>query len=231
MKRDNNCYFARKMAYGFLAAGLLLSAKAKASDFIYQFNATFSGTSPTGSAPWLTAEFQDVGSGKVDLTLSSSGLQGTEFISDFYLNLNPSMDPTSLAFNQLSKTGGFTDPSISKGINTFKADGDGYYDVNLGFDTSNGSTFTVGDSVTYQISGIAGLNANDFDYTSEMGGGAGVWLAAAHIQSIGGGGASGWIAPTVLAPVPEPAPVALLLTAAGIWFGMRRLRNCAAQKA
>jgi hypothetical protein len=215
-----------------LAAGMILAAvlmlattKASAADYYFNFDSVFSGTAPSGAAPWLQAEIKDVSANTVDLTISTAGLQGTEFISDFYLNINPSLTVTSLAFSQTSKTGSFANPAISTGEDAFKADGDGYYDVDLSFATANGSTFTVGDSVTYQITGITGLNANSFDYMSTSGGGAGTWLAAAHIQSIGASGASGWIAPSQLTPVPEPAPILLSSLAIGLWVGARRLRN------
>jgi hypothetical protein len=224
MKRDSS-YITKVLVCASMAGVLLLPAGANAADFLFQFNTTFSGTSPTGSAPWLTEEFQDVTPGKVNLTITTTGLQGTEFASDLYLNINPALTATSLVFTKQSMTGSFTDPTISTGEDAFKADGDGYYDVDLGFSTSHGSTFTVGDSITYQITGISGLVANDFEYTSSPGGGAGTWLAAAHIQSIGDGGASGWEAPLALTPVPEPAPAMLLLTAASLWFGARQLRN------
>lgn len=219
-------YITGVVACATITASLLVPAKAEAADFTYQFNSTFSGTSPTGSAPWLTAELKDVAPNKVNLTLTTGGLQGTEFVDMFYLNFNPGLTVTSLAFTQLSKTGSFSDPTISTGVNAFKADGDGFYDVEFGFGTSLSSRFGVGDSFTYQITGITGLNANDFVYTSEMGGGAGTWLAAAHINSIGSGGASGWDAPLQLTPVPEPAPAILILLAAGLLFGARRLRSC-----
>jgi hypothetical protein len=166
----------------------------------------------------VSADIQDVTPGTVDLTINTSGLQGTEFVSDFFLNFNPNLDPKNLTFTLLSSTGSFTDPTISLGANQFKADGDGFYDIDLGFATSHGSTFTVGDSITYQITD-SGIDADSFDYTSVMGGGAGTYLAAAHVQSIGSdGSSSAWIA-----PVPEPATGALLALAAGLWFGGRRL--------
>lgn len=223
MKKSNFCDAMRMACIG-LALVLLLPSGAKAADLVYEFNTVFSygGSlpSPTGPAPWLTAEFQDVTPGTVDLTINTSGLQGSEYVSSFYLNLDPSLTPTSLTFTKTGMTGSFTDPTISLGENAFKADGDGYYDIDLEFATSHGSTFTVGDSISYQITG-SGIDAASFDFGSQMGGGAGTWLAAAHVQSIGSdGSSSAWIA-----PAPEPSSITLLLVAGSLWFGGRRLVN------
>ncbi|HZV36814.1 MAG TPA: PEP-CTERM sorting domain-containing protein [Verrucomicrobiae bacterium] len=221
MKTGNMCVVARVACLG-LALALLSPSWALAVTNVFQFNYTFSSggslSSPTGPAPWLTANIQDVTLGTVDLTINASGLQGSEYVSSFFMNLDPAMNPTSLSFLKTGMTGSFTDPTINLGENGYKADGDGYYDIDLEFSTSHGSTFTVGDSITYQITG-SGLDANDFEFTSQMGGGTGTYLAAAHVQSIGAdGSSSAWIA-----PVPEPASAALLLFAAGLWFGARRL--------
>jgi hypothetical protein len=210
-----------------IAAFLIIAAmKASAGDFQLKFDTVFSGTAPTGTAPWLQAEFKDVSPNTVSLTISTAGLQGTEFISDFYFNLNPSLDANSLSLSQTSKTGSFANAGIATGNNTLKADGDGYYCVDLSFATANGSTFTVGDSVTYQITGITGLDAADFDFTSTGGGGEGSWIAAAHVQSIGANGsASGWAAPTQFLAVPEPSTVLLSCLAMGLCGGARWVRN------
>src|SRR3989304_4714051 len=75
------------------------------------------GTSPVGVPPWLTASFNDNNSqGTVSLTLTATNLTGTEFVSGWYLNLDPSLDPTNLQFNNLAvSSGSFTNPSIQTG--------------------------------------------------------------------------------------------------------------------
>lgn len=214
------------MACVAVTVSLLSSSLANAATNFFEFNYVFSSggslPAPTGPAPWLSVELDDVTPGNVKVTINTSGLQGTEFVSDLYLNLDPAINPTTLSLTKLNQTGSFTDPTISLGENGYKADGDGYYDIDLGFSTSHGSTFTVGDSITYQIS-VAGLDANSFEFGSQMGGGAGTYLAAAHVQSIGAdGSSSAWIAPV---QTPEPGSVTLLLLAAGLWFGGRRFVN------
>ncbi|MDB6063817.1 MAG: hypothetical protein JWR26_25 [Pedosphaera sp.] len=198
--------------------------KAGAGSFFYHFDYVFSGTSPDGPSAWVNAQFTDGSSGTVNLTLSTGGLTGTEFISELYLNLNNVLNPNSLIFTLTSSIGTFSNPSISTGVDQFKADGDGKYDVLLGFSTAGTGRFGVGDSITYQITGIAGLQASDFDFLSAPAGGSGPFLSAAHVQSIGNGN-SGWIAPTILTPAPEPATAVLLGSAMIIWAGARRFRN------
>ena len=189
-----------------------------ASGIIYQLDSEFSsGTPPFGAGPWVDVGFQDVSPGTVQLTVTNSALVSGEFVSQLYLNLNTNLNPNSLSFSYVSSTSGFTIPSqgagtISTGVNAFKADGDGKYDVLFDFDTSGGSTFTVGDSITYLITGIGGLVASDFAYLSAPAGGHGPFYAAAYVQGIPPSGDSGWIEPSggvTTIPVPEPSPIVI----------------------
>jgi hypothetical protein len=187
------------------------------------------GTSPVGTPPWLTATFNDHGTpGTVDLTLASPNLTDSEFVSEWDLNLAPSLNPSNLSFSITNRTGSFTDPSISKGIDEFKADGDGYTDISFGFATGGGASkrFGVGDFLTVQITGISTLNAQSFNYQSYGGGGSVHYYMVAHVQAIGPGSDSGWVAPTESIYV-VPEPTSLLLLVLGISglsiLGRRRL--------
>ena len=213
--------FGRAAAGAALLVSLLAPSKA-AADFYYHLNNTFSGSSPSGPAPWVDAFFHDVSPGTVDLTISAVGLTGTEFLSEFYINLNPIDFATNLVFTKLSTSGTFSLPSISEGTDSFKADGDGKYDVLFNFGTANGTTLDGGESITYQITGIAGLTALDFNYLSLPAGGHGPFLAAGHVQGIMcSTDTSGWISPTGLTPVPEPSTSVLLSAALGLIGGAR----------
>ncbi len=222
-----------------IGMALLSPAKSSAASGItYQFDNEFSsGTPPAGPAPWITASIQTTTPGTVLLTIANNGLIGSEFVSGFYLNLNTNFNPLNLSISYVSSAGSFLIPSvgsgtIERGTDSFKADGDGKYDVLFDFSTVSGSTFGAGESVTYQISGIAGLTADDFVYLSAPNGGHGPFYSAAHVQGIGtDGGFSGWVDPSLGAQpilVPEPASGVLLALSLGFLGVARRrqTRNC-----
>ena len=162
------------------------------------------------------ATFDDHGgTGSVDFTLTAPHLTGTENVTEFDINLDPSLyGLLPLSFGGLAKTGSFDTPSISQGVDGFKADGDGKYDIQLSFTTGGNAskTFTNGDSLKYTITG-AGLTANSFAFLSQPDGGHGPFYFAAHSQNTtgAGSGGSGWITgpATSGSPIPEPASAAL----------------------
>ena len=173
----------------------------------FSYDYTYSGTSPVGTAPWLTATFTDAGKDTVNLVLSTAGLTGKEFVSNWYFNVDPYVKDLAITQTGGSPVGSV--PSLVKaptGLNLFKAGSDGYYDVRLVFPTRNGADrFGAGETVTLSFSG-RGLSADDFLAWSDPGGAAGPFLSAAHVQGIGK--YSAWVAPAN--PVPEPSTVLLL---------------------
>jgi hypothetical protein len=160
---------------------------------------------PTNPPPWLNATFDDGGSaGTVDLTITALGLTAGEKVAGVYFNLDPVLNPALLAFSAPTKTGTFENPTISKGLNGFKADGDGFYDILIAFN-NDGATkaFNGGEAVKYTIT-LASLTANSFDFVSAPDGGEGEYKTAAHLQSLGTCGNSAWVT------TPEPATICLL---------------------
>jgi len=181
-----------------LMGATLLLQTASASSITYDFDHEFSsGTPPAGAAPWLQAVFSDAGANTVQLTLSTLNLTGSEFVSGWYFNLNPAFSTADLTISQTGMGGAFDAPSISRGTDAFKADGDGKYDLLFSFGTAGDASqrFTSGDSITFTLSGITGLNAADFNYMSAPAGGHGPYVAATHVQSIDGN-YSGWLDPS-----------------------------------
>lgn len=181
---------------GALFAGILPLA---AGTVEYDFGQLSGGTPPAGATPWLQAVFTDTAANTVQLTLSAGNLTGSEFVSCWYFNLDPALTPTSLNFSETGSSGAFTGPTIQTGANGYKAGPDGKYDVLLGFSTAGGasSRFSGGDSITFTITGITGLTAQDFNFLSSPAGGSGPYSSAAHIQGIAPGDGSGWANPTL----------------------------------
>ena len=216
---------------GIVVCLLLMALTCAADGALVSFDLTieFSGaTPPDGAALWLNATFDDEGSaGSVILMLTTTptattGLTGTEFVSNWMFNLDPDLDPTALDFTLLSKTGSFDDPDISTAVDDFKADGAGYFDIKIAFETGGGKDkdskrFGVGDAVQYTITGIASLTADSFNFLCTSAD-HGPFPTAAHVQGIGDtGDDSGWVT------VPEPATLSLLvLGGLGVLLHRRR---------
>jgi len=171
------------------------------------------GGVPTNPSPWLNATFDDGETpGTVTLTVTVLNLVGPEKVGGVYFNLDPVFDQDDLdamAFSAPSKTGSgdspwFNDPGISKVIDGYKADGDGYFDILIDFhDDGPSKAFTAGDAVEYTIT-LASLTANSFDFPSAVSGGQGVYNAAAHLKGLGEFEESAWVT------TPEPATICLL---------------------
>ena len=140
-----------------------------------------------GPTPWLTAVFSDKGPNAVELTLAAPGLTGSEVVGRWYFNLNPELNPANLIFTETSFSGIFTTPMALTGADAFKPDYDGKYDILLNFDTPGdlNQRFTGGDSITYNITGIGGLKADDFLFGNTPAAGHEPFYTAASIQTIG----------------------------------------------
>ena len=193
---------------GLVVAAILSSTSLFAATIDMGMGFTFSGTSPSSpTTPWSNARYQDNGDGTVNLTLSNPNLTGTENASGVYLNFDDSLNVKNLSFSVVSSSGSFTLPSsINLSKNGNKADGDGFYDILINFATggTTSQTFGAGDTLTYKISYTSAISVSDFEFKSAMGGGAGSYFAAEHVQNtLGGGSSSGWIGATNFVVVPE----------------------------
>lgn len=206
---------------GVSLLGLALSQTTSA--ITYNLNYEFSGgTSPNGPSPWVVIDITDV-LGGVQIKINNSGLTSEEFNSATYLNLADVFVGT-LTWSVHNKSGTFDDPTIWQGLNAYQADGDGKFDVKLEFETGGGDSkrFGSGESITFLVtSSLSGLDATDFDLTSVVGGGQGVWHAAAHIQGISGG-TSGWIGDKQIVPDGGFTATLLGLGMLGLSFLARR---------
>jgi hypothetical protein len=176
------------------------------------------GQQPGGPQPWLRAVFNDNGgTGSVTLTLTALNLVGSEFVNDWYFNLDPALNPTSLNFAVQNTTGTFATPTVLKGTNAFNAAGNTDFDIQVDFDNAPpANRFGAGESIQFLITGITTLTANSFNFVSTAGG-HGPFVNAAHVQGIGPNAeGSGWVT------VPEPTALGATALAAAAMLGRRR---------
>ncbi len=213
----------------FLALSVIflisLTGQANADILTYNLDYTFSGTNPAGLPPWTTATFTDLSGGSVQLTMSNSNLVDPEFVSNWLFNFNDSLNVANLTFTPVNNTASV--PIISTGLNGYKADGDGYFDIKFAFPTANtDNRFIGGETVTYNISYTSPITISEFNFLSYDGGGAGQYKTGAHIQGIDPNDStvSGWIGTTTATVVPEPISSTLFIVGGAV-LGFRRLRK------
>ncbi len=201
------------------------------ADFSVDVNFVFSASVPDPSyRTFGTLSFHQVDANNVQVTFSANLLSG-EFITEWDFNYKPGVSAAGLTITGVS-TSATDPPTISKGQDAFKADGDGYYDIEFDFPKS-GNRLTGTESVTYNIFSASGVSASDFNYFSVNGvPGTGNYITGVHIQGITPTAASGnqssfWaggVSPHVLQPVPAP-PAAILFGLGFAGVGLAGLRR------
>ncbi|MFN6044452.1 MAG: hypothetical protein ACK49I_03170 [Verrucomicrobiota bacterium] len=183
---------------------------------------------PAGKTPWLTfttTTLSGADAGKVQLEFYASGLVSPEYVDEWYLNIDPALDPKNLSFDSPVKTGSFSLPTINLATDGYKAGPDGRFDIRLAFSTSNAgggvNRFTSGDKLSYIVSySLGSISAESFDFLSKPEGAYGPYHSAAKVLSTGpDASGSAWIN-----SVPEPGPPlqALVLGTALLTYFRRR---------
>ncbi len=194
----------------------LLPGSAQA-DVVFNLLMEFSGGSqPAGFPPWLIATFITLSPGTVEVRLQARLQSPSEFVNIWLFNLDPAFNPNNLSLAHVSGV----PAAVTKGINAFRADGDGYFDIKFDWPQNPpASRFGNDDLVVYHItSAVHPIMETSFNFVSAPGGGQGMFPTAAHVQGVGPDGEeSGWIA------VPEPAT--LLTLGIGATFFMTRRRR------
>jgi len=206
-----------------LVMGFVSGASAATTTFGLDFE--FSGAFAPASAttPWVTIVLDDSfgDANTVRLTVEATNLTGGtsgESINSFFLNFDPLLDASQLIFTAIDVAAS-TPNSINTGTNAFQADGDGFFDIEFDMPPAPGNAdfrLTGGETIIFDLVYTSAISASSFEFMSVMGGGAGTFSAAAHIQGINGND-SGWIG----SPIPEPG-TALLLGLGVMGLGWRR---------
>ncbi len=183
----------------------LFSMPAKASVVTFNFDTLYSGSSPRETGPWGSLSFEDVAGG-VLLTISTTDLGSSEFISDIYFNYNPAKSLSKLKIQYID---GVRPLGYAAKKDSEKAGPVHTFDIDIVYPTAHSRNRLNDDSTTQLlISSVAGLQADDFDYYTERDGNS--YYAAAHLQAICGT-RSAWIAADPpIAVAPEPASMFLM---------------------
>jgi hypothetical protein len=237
----------KKLLLGVTLTLLLLPRLAAGAAITMSFGETFSNNvNPGGSGPWLLINFNDAtasAGNDIRITMTAVGLEDDEFISNVYLNIATQYPVGSFSGQVISNPDGSFAGALYQ-QNSYKADGDGLYDLLFNFQTSGANRFGAGEQFVFDLNLISGmLTLAQFVELSFPDGGSGPFFGAAHLQGIvpNNGGDSTWIRPN-LPPssddppgddpvVPEPATIAMMGTGLIAIAAKMRKRNAARKAA
>jgi hypothetical protein len=148
----------------------------------YRFETVVNGADPASMPPWMTASFETVSPGMVNLTIELHREITSEFVTELALNLNPSVTTQAPQFQQ---TSGTPFSSILFAEDAISLTGGGSagrgFDISISWPRGEEDRFDLLETATFLISGPPGLVAEDFDVANAAG-----IFAGAHIQGSGG---------------------------------------------
>lgn len=188
----------RFAAASLIASAFLLSNQAQAGPLVLELNDLYTGTQPTGTAPWLTATFTDLIDGTVELKLQANLQLGSEFIKTLGFNYS---GPAGLKASELPNV------SFVSGHPGDLSGPGGNFNFGFAFETSNSQggskRFNNSDMLTMILSvKNTVITSSAFNVANSAG-----YFAGAHVNGIGE--ASGKIGDNTPPPSPEPAPNAV----------------------
>ena len=229
--RQRRCCIAKALGVAlgvFLMA--LLPRSAAAAPIVFDLDVQFSNaTLPGGPAPWLRATIDDtiVTPGfDVRMTLETIGLTGSEFVSDWYFNVAPALNPATFGFVGVNIAA--SNPIvISHTTDCCNADGGGLYDLRFAFPVPAGpGRFTGGETVVIDVNWAGGtLTPGDFVFLATPQGGNGPYFSAAHIQGIGAAAALSTFVGADITQAPEPGLLIMLGGGLAALAARRRTRR------
>ena len=193
-----------------------LAPETDAAEIVFDYNYAYTGTAPSGMAPWLQVTFENQATNLVRMTLSAANLSPGEFVSNWYFNLDPALDPGKLVFTYYDIGGPAANiRQIAK--DAYKAPGDGKFDILFEFPTwesTGANRFDGSDSTLYMITyndPLLKINMKSFNFYSIPATGDGKsFLSAAHVQGISTGAGSGHVSPGEgISPAPEAGTLLL----------------------
>ena len=176
-----------------VAACAMFSLNTSAATVTFNYTESFGAVPPDGPAPYATAVFDDtITPGVVTLTMTVAPSVNLADVTAMYFNLNPALDSNSLTFARVGGDGPTAaDTDITTGTDHARPGGDGLYDILFDFPPPPGQQarrFNAGEFLVYDIGGIVGLTANDFNFFGTPGPGAGnpgPYLSVARFQDTG----------------------------------------------
>jgi len=209
-----------------LGATTFATIPAQADTLIFNLDTVFSGSiTPIGSTPWLSAKVSSTPDPNVlSLAFDVSNLTANgQYVDSIYMNFqNPNGTAADLNFLR-ADINPATSAVQQSATQTFKADGDGFFNLEFDFGQALADRFLGGSSaVQFAVFGapLFPLNVNDFNNTS-INGPTPLFIAA-HIAGIpigDGQTSSVWITTAV----PEPSTYLCLASFLGVGaFLMRR---------
>lgn len=192
----------RTLSLLLLGLVLCLGIAGRASGALaFQYSGYFGAqsTPPNTPVPWLTATLSQYAHNEVQLNISlPCDLPRGTYLDSLYLNYDPSQNASLLTVTGpgiTSDNNKHSTVTAFVGNNANKADGDGFYDIVLGFPNSGGMRLGAPNTASYYITGPTGgnLTPNSFLFLSE--GSKEGYYAAAHVAgySVNGSASSAWL--------------------------------------
>jgi hypothetical protein len=170
----------------FIGVLFFIFQPAQAATIGFGLDTRISGTkNPRGTAPWVTAGFENMtgneakllasseaalaSSTGVKLVMNNSDLVGAENVRKWYFNFdNPNVDVNDLKFKYIGALStGPKDQGIRTDEDKIEVRNDGFFDIRFAFGI-NGERFGKGEEVVYLITAPGGgdIDASDFSSRS-----------------------------------------------------------------